>query len=240
MRTTAKPKKNFPTTHVQKFRERLKDCNASAAILADFNERVVINDRLPENIQNPVEYFFEETCRKFNFTAPFETDGRPRTFRARLLDEGHPDYRKDVGGNFIISSNNSPGEEQCYRRGFAQGFSDARQMVEDKRNLAAIKNREIQISDWRTCSIQIIGTLPGGVDPIDYGIRISLRVAISPKLRWKILQRDGRKCKACGGSSEDGKTLEVDHILAVAKGGTSEEVNLQTLCWECNRGKSDQ
>jgi 5-methylcytosine-specific restriction endonuclease McrA len=38
---------------------------------------------------------------------------------------------------------------------------------------------------------------------------------------------------------DDGVTLEVDHIVAVANGGGSEESNLWTLCHPCNNGKSD-
>ena len=34
--------------------------------------------------------------------------------------------------------------------------------------------------------------------------------------------------------------LEIDHIIPVAKGGLTEESNLQTLCWKCNRAKSDK
>ena len=34
--------------------------------------------------------------------------------------------------------------------------------------------------------------------------------------------------------------LEIDHIIPVAKGGETVEDNLQTLCWKCNRAKSDK
>jgi 5-methylcytosine-specific restriction endonuclease McrA len=34
--------------------------------------------------------------------------------------------------------------------------------------------------------------------------------------------------------------LEVDHIKPVSKGGLSIETNLQTLCWRCNRTKSNK
>ena len=32
----------------------------------------------------------------------------------------------------------------------------------------------------------------------------------------------------------------IDHIIPVAKGGCTTEDNLQTLCWKCNRAKSDK
>lgn len=57
--------------------------------------------------------------------------------------------------------------------------------------------------------------------------------------RWTILARDNWTCCACGRSSREGYSLEVDHILPRSKGGTDDEDNLQTLCWPCNSGKSN-
>ena len=57
-------------------------------------------------------------------------------------------------------------------------------------------------------------------------------------LRYQIMKRDGFKCVLCGATSEDSK-LEIDHIQPVIEGGNSDIENLQTLCFECNRGKRD-
>lgn len=64
------------------------------------------------------------------------------------------------------------------------------------------------------------------------------REAISKKLRFLILQRDGFRCCLCGKTAKETK-LEVDHKIPVAKGGTDSLNNLWTLCIDCNRGKSD-
>ena len=40
--------------------------------------------------------------------------------------------------------------------------------------------------------------------------------------------------------AEPNLLLEIDHIIPVSKGGLTEESNLQTLCWKCNRSKSDK
>ncbi len=66
------------------------------------------------------------------------------------------------------------------------------------------------------------------------------RQKLSASLRYKILKRDGFKCKLCGRKSEDGVELEVDHIIPVSKGGKTIESNLRTLCKDCNRGKSNK
>ena len=49
------------------------------------------------------------------------------------------------------------------------------------------------------------------------------------KVRFEIYKRDGYRCKMCGVKS-DGKNLEIDHIIPISKGGTSESYNLQILC----------
>lgn len=65
------------------------------------------------------------------------------------------------------------------------------------------------------------------------------RRLMTPKLRRFIIERDNNTCQLCGNSTfqEPNLLLEVDHIVPVAKGGMTEESNLQTLCWKCNRTK---
>ena len=65
------------------------------------------------------------------------------------------------------------------------------------------------------------------------------RALMTKKLRDFIKQRDNFTCCECGNSiyKEPNLLLEVDHILPIAKGGLTEEENLQTLCWKCNRSK---
>lgn len=63
------------------------------------------------------------------------------------------------------------------------------------------------------------------------------RKAITEKLRFQVLTRDGFRCKVCGRDAQDGVKLEIDHIIPVDWGGTNDISNLQTLCEECNRGK---
>ena len=66
------------------------------------------------------------------------------------------------------------------------------------------------------------------------------RSAINVKLRFNVFKRDGYRCVICGRKAEDGIILEIDHIKPVSKGGLSDISNLQTLCMDCNRGKSNR
>lgn len=68
------------------------------------------------------------------------------------------------------------------------------------------------------------------------------RNMMTQKLREKIKKRDDYTCCHCGNSTykEPNLLLEIDHIVPIAKGGRTVEDNLQTLCWKCNRDKSDK
>ena len=67
------------------------------------------------------------------------------------------------------------------------------------------------------------------------------RSKMTPALKKAILERDNYTCQNCGNSiyKEPNLLLEIDHIIPVSKGGETEPDNLQTLCWRCNRSKSD-
>lgn len=63
------------------------------------------------------------------------------------------------------------------------------------------------------------------------------RAKMTPRLRYRILRRDGFVCQICGRGQADGVVLHVDHIKPVSKGGKTEPDNLRTLCDRCNLGK---
>lgn len=68
------------------------------------------------------------------------------------------------------------------------------------------------------------------------------RLLMTKALREKIKTRDLFTCKYCNVSLDDEPhlLLEIDHILPLSKGGKTQEDNLQTLCWKCNRSKSNK
>ena len=64
---------------------------------------------------------------------------------------------------------------------------------------------------------------------------------INLRLRFKVLSRDCFKCCMCGASPAKDPSVElhVDHIIPWSKGGETTIDNLQTLCNNCNWGKSN-
>lgn len=68
------------------------------------------------------------------------------------------------------------------------------------------------------------------------------RALMTAALRSEIKNRDGHTCRTClvSVAAEPHLLLEVDHIVPVSRGGLSVRENLQTLCWRCNRSKSNK
>ena len=67
------------------------------------------------------------------------------------------------------------------------------------------------------------------------------RREISDRQRFRILVRDGFRCKSCGASPliQPGVELHVDHILPWSKGGETTDENLESKCKQCNLGKGN-
>jgi HNH endonuclease len=62
------------------------------------------------------------------------------------------------------------------------------------------------------------------------------RKAMSKTLRFEVFKRDLFTCQYCGAHPPEA-VLQVDHIVAVANGGTNKQDNLVTSCQPCNIGK---
>lgn len=69
----------------------------------------------------------------------------------------------------------------------------------------------------------------------------------SAEEKREIFDSNNGKCALCGkelvfnlhGNTEEEGGWEIDHSRAKADGGTEHRNNLQPMCWECNRKKSD-
>ena len=62
------------------------------------------------------------------------------------------------------------------------------------------------------------------------------RIQIPPSVREYVFKRNNYQCQSCGKNKQQAK-LTIDHIIPLAKGGSNDMSNLQTLCFKCNRQK---
>lgn len=74
-----------------------------------------------------------------------------------------------------------------------------------------------------------------------------LAQGITADQRARILQRNGMTCQVCGAGAGEPDPfdpakkvrLQVDHIIPLNEGGTSDDSNLRTTCSACNLGRSN-
>jgi 5-methylcytosine-specific restriction endonuclease McrA len=62
------------------------------------------------------------------------------------------------------------------------------------------------------------------------------RIPIPPAVRKYVFERDSYHCQSCGQTHGEAD-LTIDHIIALAAGGSNDLSNLQTLCCRCNQQK---
>ncbi|BDA66070.1 HNH endonuclease [Calothrix sp. PCC 7716] len=65
------------------------------------------------------------------------------------------------------------------------------------------------------------------------------RIVIPQIVRKYVHERDNYQCQSCGQSQQEAK-LTIDHINPLARGGSNDISNLQTLCCICNNKKKDK
>lgn len=61
-------------------------------------------------------------------------------------------------------------------------------------------------------------------------------MTVSKRTRYEVLRRDDHRCRYCGATAPT-VTLEVDHVIPVALGGSDLPTNLVAACQDCNNGK---
>ena len=114
----------------------------------------------------------------------------------------------------------------CYKQRFAGWTNVYLLFIEYKMGKAiVIENEKINIPEDKTKNS-----------------RIYKKRNINLRTRLDVLKKDHFRCVFCGRSPafEGGVILHIDYIKPFSKGGESTKSNLQTLCSDCNLGKSNK
>jgi hypothetical protein len=59
------------------------------------------------------------------------------------------------------------------------------------------------------------------------------------RTKIRVVRRDNYTCQHCGRHLQDNE-VEFDHVIPIAKGGSSDEHNIRLTCHNCNADKSDK
>jgi hypothetical protein len=59
---------------------------------------------------------------------------------------------------------------------------------------------------------------------------------ISDLVKEEVFERDGGQCVKCGSTRQ----LQYDHVIPYSRGGSNTAANIQLLCADCNRAKSNK
>ncbi len=70
-------------------------------------------------------------------------------------------------------------------------------------------------------------------------VRPTERVAWPAGLKQELMRRQNNTCVYCG-HRRTARTLEIDHIIPVVRGGSNDQSNLQVICSPCNQRKGLQ
>ncbi len=159
----------------------------------------------------------------------------------QIIDNYKKDYQQYITNvpSYIMEND----EDGFYSRlGFAN-ISESALTVEYKFSYTSnggMAQRNFTVPMTEETIVELINALQSKLTTASFAKE--QRALMTSKLRQHIKERDNYTCKFCGNSThkEPNLLLEIDHIIPVAKGGLTEEDNLQTLCWKCNRSKSDK
>lgn len=136
-------------------------------------------------------------------------------------------YSNLTAEEIVLNNEINDGEKRLFlEENHGYSFEEAQELIEtakkekEKAKLAGIKRKITKKAQ------ELYDCIPSDDN----------REPIPDKVRLYVWQRDGGKCAKCGSQ----KNLEFDHIIPFSKGGSNTERNIQLLCEECNRAKSNK
>jgi hypothetical protein len=164
----------------------------------------------------------------------FQREGEPRYLEMAIADRiamfKVPDrYDPDLPDSFCVLGVDKDGDGLYLYRRVVVSVPDAAPATPEE-IAARVKHRVIKHLKKQARLRREIECSEKRIDPGQV-----VREKIPRHVQLFVWQRDQGKCVMCGSRAN----LEFDHIIPVAKGGSSTERNVQLLCELCNRAKSD-
>lgn len=113
--------------------------------------------------------------------------------------------------------------------------AEVRQYYETQTDSLRVPDDPVQRAEWERI-------LYMGVDAYNAWLRQDYRKVpaasryISDPVKEEVFKRDRGQCVKCGSTRD----LQYDHVIPYSRGGSNTAPNIQLLCGDCNRAKSNR
>jgi len=121
-------------------------------------------------------------------------------------------------------------------------FKGSQPLIKDMEvspSIVGFKTYFNRFGSWKNALIEFVKYKNGSIEHVpELKLRKS-RKTLNNNIRYDFMKRDSFKCHYCGKSpaNDSDVELQIDHIIAVTKGGDNDISNLITSCKDCNIGK---
>lgn len=202
---------------------------------------VILVELIRNSLKNPFHYPYK--------TIHFDVSGRRNPQVTNWIDDYINQYGFDTFSNHYHYV--EEWKETCQEKIEDSVFKLLRkrqyeQILDDERMFQIVLKRQGKPYRKFSCSYQFLKERYHALESIGFSTTLNKyhqsnqRSLMTPELKEYIKRRDNYTCQQCGRYMPDSFGLEIDHIIPVSKGGKSIADNLQVLCSECNRRKSDK
>jgi 5-methylcytosine-specific restriction endonuclease McrA len=117
------------------------------------------------------------------------------------------------------------------REGYQLALYDMESIVEKIKSRFELYNQDFKLTTMEDIVFEleaITGFLKDYKKPV--------RTTIPQKFKEYIFQKYNSRCNFCGSNIN----LQIDHLIPISRGGTDDLDNLQLLCIDCNKLKSNR
>lgn len=189
--------------------------------LCDSKKNATLGQPKIDDVKLEKEKYWEEQRRKQREEAKKKEEEEKAEFE-ELKKQFSSSGEKDLIFNESVKE---PDKIKLLQACFNYSYSEAEELIETAEKEAKKAKLQKAKKAISKKAFELYGGLPSD----------DKRILIPDEIKQYVWQRDKGQCAKCGSQ----ENIEFDHIIPVSKGGSNTARNIQILCQDCNRSKSD-